>query len=72
MKTMLLDPMHPGSPALAPAATRLQAGAGQQPPSQNGIPAELLFQGSQEILINHHGEIYRLRVTRNSKLILTK
>lgn len=69
---MPTDPMRPGSPALAPAATRLPAGPGQQPPSQNGIPADLLFKGSQEILINHHGEIYRLRVTRNGKLILTK
>jgi len=66
------DPMRPGSPTLAPAASQIPARTGQQPPSQNGIPTELLFKGSQEILINHHGEIYRLRVTRNSKLILTK
>jgi hemin uptake protein HemP len=30
------------------------------------------MQGSREILINHHGEIYRLRLTRNDKLILNK
>lgn len=66
------DSMRPPSPAPGPSATRLPVGSGQQPPSQKGIPAELLFKGSQEILINHHGEIYRLRVTRNSKLILTK
>jgi len=29
-------------------------------------------QGSQEILIGHNGETYRLRITRNGKLILTK
>ena len=69
---MPFEPMRPGSPAQALAGFRLPAGAGQQPPSQSGIPADLLFQGSREILINHQGEIYRLRVTRNSKLILTK
>ncbi|MBI3431828.1 MAG: hemin uptake protein HemP [Hydrogenophilales bacterium] len=63
--------MRPGRPTQTPGS-RLPAGAGQQPPSQVGIPASLLFQGSQEILINHHGEIYRLRLTRNNKLILTK
>ncbi len=36
------------------------------------IPTDFLFQGSQEILIVHNGEQYRLRITRNGKLILTK
>lgn len=36
------------------------------------IPSDFLFQGSQEILIRHQGEHYRLRITRNGKLILTK
>lgn len=31
-----------------------------------------LMQGRQEIEISHQGEIYRLRLTRNGKLILTK
>ena len=66
------DSLRPRSPALAPVVSQIPVGPGQRPPSQKGIPAELLFKGSQEILINHHGEIYRLRVTRNSKLILTK
>ena len=69
---MSLDSMRHGNPALTPAASRLPTGPGQQPSSQTGIPADLLFQGSQEILINHNGETYRLRITRNSKLILTK
>jgi hemin uptake protein HemP len=33
--------------------------------------AELL-QGDREICIDHEGEIYRLRLTRNQKLILQK
>jgi len=44
----------------------------QQMPAQASIAAQQLFQGSQEILINHNGDIYRLRITKNDKLILTK
>lgn len=36
------------------------------------IPAELLFKGQPEILIAHGDATYRLRITRNHKLILTK
>ena len=36
------------------------------------IPTDFLFQGSQEVLIAHNGEHYRLRITKNGKLILTK
>jgi hemin uptake protein HemP len=31
-----------------------------------------LLQGGRELLIDHAGEIYRLRLTRNGKLILHK
>ncbi|MFZ7095853.1 hemin uptake protein HemP [Luteimonas dalianensis] len=31
-----------------------------------------LLQGRREVLIRHAGECYRLRHTRNGKLILTK
>jgi hemin uptake protein HemP len=31
-----------------------------------------LFHGTQEVRINHEGQEYRLRQTRNGKLILTK
>lgn len=31
-----------------------------------------LFQGAQRIHIEHQGEIYRLQITRQGKLILTK
>jgi len=36
------------------------------------IPASVLLQGKPEVLISHNGDIYRLRITKNSKLILTK
>jgi hemin uptake protein HemP len=33
---------------------------------------ENLFNGGREIEIEHNGEIYRLRITRQGKLILNK
>jgi hemin uptake protein HemP len=40
--------------------------------SPDAISAELLFCGEKEIVIHHQREDYRLRITRNNKLILTK
>jgi len=34
--------------------------------------SQTLFNGQQEILIEHAGHDYRLRITRQDKLILTK
>jgi hemin uptake protein HemP len=31
-----------------------------------------LFRGDKEIQINHEGELYRIRITRNGKLIMNK
>lgn len=49
------------------------------PPTETHAPSTLrvlrsedLFLGSHEILIDHEGEQYRLRLTRNGKLILQK
>jgi len=36
------------------------------------IDSRQLFRGSRELQIRHEGELYRLRVTRNGKLILNK
>jgi hemin uptake protein HemP len=36
------------------------------------IAASTLFQGQQQALIEHEGEIYRLVLTRNNKLLLQK
>lgn len=47
-------------------------------PSRDGaselwvLTTEQLFGSRQEIAIVHDGEAYRLRITRNNKLILTK
>ncbi len=40
----------------------------KQPP----IKSDILFKNSNIVLIQHHGEYYRLRRTRQDKLILTK
>ena len=45
------------------------AGASRSP---REIPSDQLFHGAKEVLILHRGEVYRLRKTRNGKLILNK
>lgn len=46
------------------------------PPQSSAVPLTLesrrLLQGRNEVLIRHGSEVYRLRHTRNDKLILTK
>jgi len=36
------------------------------------VAFESIAQGSREVLIEYRGQLYRLRVTRNGKLILNK
>lgn len=36
------------------------------------LTSEQLFRGHDEVLIGHAGDTYRLRITRQGKLILTK
>lgn len=48
---------------------------GQSPPDVTPVKkykSQELFHGKQEILIEHAGHAYRLRITRQDKLILTK
>ena len=46
------------------------------PPAEPGtdlqVASAALFRGRREITIVHHGQEYRLRITRADKLILTK
>lgn len=51
---------QPPSPSLAP------------PPTPAVVQATALFGQRRELLIQHGGERYRLSLTRNGKLILTK
>jgi hemin uptake protein HemP len=58
--------VSPGFSAVPAAASRPLSG------SPGAVSATLLFQGRHEVLIGHNGDTYRLRITRNGKLILTK
>lgn len=40
--------------------------------SRSQISSRELFRHGREIMIDHEGETYRLRLTKNGKLILTK
>lgn len=55
-----------------PSSTRSPIESGQRIFPPGIVQTDFLFQGNQEILLSHNGEHYRLRVTRNGKLILTK
>ncbi|WP_341703906.1 hemin uptake protein HemP [Ferrovibrio sp.] len=58
------------SDTLAPAAaSRDPAEAGDAPPR---LSSRSLFGTGREVIIEHDGADYRLRVTSNGKLILTK
>ena len=57
-------PLKPVAPASAGATTGLNP--------MRCIDSRNLFGNKDVVLIEHNGEIYTLRKTRNSKLILTK
>lgn len=40
--------------------------------AQQTIDSRILFDGKSEIAIKHRGAIYRLKITRQGKLILNK
>lgn len=42
------------------------------PPPPMRYTSEALFQDGREVLISHAGQEYRLRITRQNRLILTK
>lgn len=41
-------------------------------PNTELIKSKALFNGQQQVAIEHEGEIYLLRITKQDKLILTK
>lgn len=58
----MLTPPSPAAPRPAPATL----------PPQPVLRSEQLFGGAQEVLIEHRGAVYRLKLTSLGKLILTK
>lgn len=59
---------------LPPRSARASAAPAEVPKQESGqvIKAGTLFGGRREVLIEHAGAHYRLRITQNNKLILTK
>ena len=41
-------------------------------PGESRVSTDELFNGTRELIIEHTGEEYRLRITSKGKLILTK
>jgi hemin uptake protein HemP len=72
MKTKQAEPDIDSMQTQTRSSIRLPAEPGQRTCPSGIIPTDFLFQGNQEILISHNGEHYRLRITKNGKLILTK
>jgi hemin uptake protein HemP len=65
-----VDDRRAGSRASpGPTAARLDRCLGGGPPA---VTSEALLRGGRELVIRHGGEEYRLRLTGNNKLILTK
>jgi len=58
----------------SPAATSAggDAGVPASAVTVDVIETDDLFRGRRELLIRHAGNLYRLRITQNDKLILTK
>jgi hemin uptake protein HemP len=63
--------------SLSSGSTASLSRAALTPAPQTGplatiIPSSTLFQDRREITISHEGAMYRLRITRQGKLILNK
>ncbi|CAH1659132.1 Hemin uptake protein HemP [Hyphomicrobiales bacterium] len=56
---------HDNSPPTPPASAK-------RPAEHPIVNAQQLFGDKRELVIVHNGERYRLRITANDKLILTK
>lgn len=65
---------EPGECSTPGRAERLEVGHALSggPEKIVGIPSQQLFCGEREIVIEHDGQSYRLSITRQNKLILTK
>ncbi|OLP57973.1 hypothetical protein BJF93_14170 [Xaviernesmea oryzae] len=55
----------------APATTPVSIGS-DQPEALRVLSSAALFSGTREVVIDHQGMRYRLKITRQGKLILIK
>jgi len=66
-------PLHPGTEVLARPFRLLSLKKLPELASETRrVSSELLLKGARELVIQHQGNEYHLRLTRNDKLILTK
>ncbi len=70
MPDPLPDP--PPRDAIAPAPIDSAPADSSPKPPLRTIPSTELLQGQREVVIVHQGEHYRLRLTRNDRLVLYK
>jgi hemin uptake protein HemP len=63
---------QPADPRMDGVAPSAQSSTQAAPGETRAVNSEQLFSGATELLIDHHGVLYRLRHTALGKLILTK
>lgn len=66
------DEMTPDGASNAASSPSQTGGARSVSLADNRIDSRALFHGAREIIIAHGDETYRLRLTAQNKLILTK
>ena len=64
--------LKPRTERLSPPIAAVAASVPSTPFGHGLLDSDELLRGGREVLIRHGGEVYRLRHTRNDKLILTK
>lgn len=74
MTIITIIAMHPQRPEISVAPSPADpTSPGILPPRADRLcRSQALFDGARELLIDHHGVLYRLRLTAQGKLILTK
>ncbi|MFN3616600.1 MAG: hemin uptake protein HemP [Aquabacterium sp.] len=63
---------NPASPALAQASMMQTSKASASTPVNRCWRSDDLLAGASAVLIEHQGQVYQLRATKQGKLILTK
>ncbi len=71
MRTLPLSPDQDASRRPLKVVT-LKTAPAQAATSARRIASQALLEGARELVIEHQGSEYHLRLTRNDKLILTK
>jgi len=56
----------------AEAPSAAETAAADRAPQIRRVDSAALFEHGREVIIVHHGQEYRLRITKSDKLILTK